>query len=209
MLNSSPSNPGPASAFFKVLLKAVFLPALFSFAALSAFGQLTSGNLVGIVFDQSGATVPDATVTVTNEATGIENRTISTGSGEYRFSNLPVGSYTLEVEAPGFTKSVNKGVAVQLNLTATINVTLGLGKAATTVEVTSTPAEIDTSTARIQTTFDSKQLADLPSASGGQANSGVINVSLLSAGVATTGGAGYGTGPSVGGQRPTCPLSPI
>lgn len=191
------------SKFLNLLSGTVLLLAAFSFAALSAFGQLTSGNLVGTVFDQSGATVPNATVTVVNEATGIEDRTTSTGSGEYRFSNLPVGTYTLEVEAPGFTKSVNKGVVIQLNLTATTNVTLGLGKAATTVEVTSAPAEIDTSTAQIQTTFDSKQLADLPSASGGQANSGVINVSLLSAGVTTSGGASYGTGPSVGGQRPT------
>lgn len=176
---------------------------LFSLTALTAFGQLTSGNLVGTVFDPTGATVPNATITVVNEATGVENKTISVGSGEYRFSNLPVGSYTLSVEAPGFTRYVNKGVAIQLNLTATSNVTLGIGQAATTVEVTAAPAEIDTSTAQIQTTFEAKQLEDLPSASGGQAGSGVINISLLAAGVTSSGGAGYGTGPSVGGQRPT------
>lgn len=176
---------------------------LLSLAALTAFGQLTSGNLVGNVFDPSGATIPNATITVTNEATGVQNKTTTTGAGDYRFSNLPVGSYTLSVEAPGFEKSEKKGVSVQLNLTATANMTLGVGQAATTVEVTAAPAEIDTSTAQIQTTFDAKQLADLPSASGGQGGSGVINVALLAPGVTTSGGAGYGTGPSVGGQRPT------
>jgi hypothetical protein len=176
---------------------------LLSLFALSAFGQLTSGNLVGNVFDPSGATIPNASVTVTNEATGVQNKTTTTGSGEYRFSNLPVGSYTLTVQATGFEKSEKKGVAVQLNLTATSNMTLGVGQAATTVEVNAAPAEIDTSTAQIQTTFETKQLEDLPSASGGQANSGVINLALLSPGVTSSGGAGYGTGPSVGGQRPT------
>jgi hypothetical protein len=55
----------------------------------------------------------------------------------------------------------------------------------------------------VQSTYDAKQIADLPSASGGQAGSGVLNLSLLSAGVTSSGGAGYGMGPSVGGQRPT------
>jgi Carboxypeptidase regulatory-like domain len=176
---------------------------LCSLTGLPAFGQLTSGNLVGTIYDQSGATVPGASVAAINAATNIENKTVSGSAGEYRFSNLPVGSYTLSVEAPGFTKTVTQGVAVQLNLTGTSNITLGLGKAATTVEVSGVAAAIDTSTAQIQTTFESKQLADLPSASGGQANSGVLNVSLLAAGVTSSGGAGYGTGPSVGGQRPT------
>src|SRR5262249_10532514 len=61
-------------------------------------------------------------------------------------------------------------------------------------------AAIDTTTAQVQTTFQTRQLADLGAASTG---SGVINLSLLSAGVTSSGGAGQGTGPSVGGQRPT------
>ncbi len=187
----------------KTLFRPALLLSAFSLVALNAFGQLTSGNLVGTIFDPSGATVPNAAVTVVNQATGVANRTNSSGAGEYRFGNLPVGAYDLTVEAPGFARAATKGVAVQLNLTGTSNVTLGVNQAATTVEVIAAPAEIDTSTAQIQTTFDAKQLADLPSASGGQANSGVINLSLLSAGVTTSGGAGYGVGPSVGGQRPT------
>jgi hypothetical protein len=66
--------------------------------------------------------------------------------------------------------------------------------------VTESAAAIDTSTAQVQTTYETKQLADLPTASSG---SGVINLSLLNAGVTTSGGSGYGVGPSVGGQRPT------
>lgn len=191
------------SRIIRSLAIPAFLVTLCSFLPLVTFGQLTSGNLVGTVYDQSGATLPNATVTVANEATNLESKTVSSGSGEYRFSNLPVGSYTLTVEASGFSKSQTKGVAVQLNLTATSNVTLGITQTATTVEVSAAAAAIDTSTAQIQTTFGSKQLEDLPNASGGQAGSGVINISLLAPGVTSSGGAGYGTGPSVGGQRPT------
>ena len=65
--------------------------------------------------------------------------------------------------------------------------------------VTAAPPAIDTTTAQVQSTYETKQASDLPSASIGQ---GVLNLSLLSAGVASSGGVGVGTGPSVGGQRP-------
>jgi hypothetical protein len=174
------------------------------FASLPAFAQLTSGNIVGTVFDQSGATIANATVVATNEATGVTRATQSTSSGTYRFENLLVGVYDITVSADGFTKSETKGLTVNLNQTLTSNSTLTVGQTAvTTVEVTEAAAAIDTTTAQIQDSYSAKQLADLPSASGGQNGSGIINVSLLSAGVTSSGGSGYGTGPSVGGQRPT------
>ncbi len=181
----------------------VFLVLAFVLGSQFAAAQATSGNLVGTVFDPSGATVPAATISVTNTATGAQSRTNTSASGEYRFSNLPAGSYTLSTEATGFAPAKMDNVAVRINLTGTMNVTLAVGQAATTVEVTTAGATIDTSTAQIQTTFEARQLADLPSASGGQNGTGVLNVSLLSAGVTSSGGAGYGEGPSVGGQRPT------
>jgi hypothetical protein len=164
------------------------------------FGQLTSGNIQGTVYDQTGATVPGATVVAKNIATGAENSTASTSGGEYRIQNLLAGKYSVVVDAGGFTKSVVNDVAVDINQTVTANVTLQIGTASTTVEVNTSAVNIDTTTSQIQSTFEAKQAADLPSASSG---SGVINLALLSAGVTTSGGAGYGTGPSVGGQRPT------
>ena len=154
------------------------------------FGQQTSGNIQGTVYDQSGATVPGATVTARNVATGIENTTMSTSAGEYRIQNLLAGKYSVAVDASGFTKSVVNDIAVDINQTVTANVTVQIGQAATTVEVSTTAgSNIDTTTAQIQTTFEGKQMADLPSASTG---SGVINLSLLSAGVTTPSGTGYG-----------------
>ena len=168
--------------------------------SVAAFSQLTSGNITGTVYDQSGATVPGATVAVRNVATNVENSTTTTSAGSYRFENLPIGSYNITVSAGGFTKAEVSGINVQLNQTVTANATLAVGQAATTVEVTEAAAPIDTTTAQIQATYQAKQIADLPSASTG---TGVINLSLLNAGVTTAGGSGYGMGPSVGGQRPT------
>ncbi len=169
---------------------------------LPLLAQLTSGNVTGTVYDPTGATVPNATIVAKNNATGVETTTTGAGAGGYRFENLPVGTYTITVTAPGFAKAEIGNIRIELNQTVTTNVTLQIGQTSSTVEVSAAPATIDTTTAQIQSTFETKQLEDLPSASGGQAGSGVLNLSLLLAGVASSGGLGYGMGPSVGGQRP-------
>jgi hypothetical protein len=175
----------------------------FAFALLaisvSAFGQLTSGNVSGTVYDPAGAAVPNVTVTATEESTNGSTRTSTTSSGQYQFTNLPIGSYTVTIEAPGFQKAEVRHLKVQLNQTISQNVTLQIASASAAVEVTDAAVSIDTTTAQIQSTFQTKQITDSPLASSG---AGVINLSLLSSGVSTSGTVGVGTGPSVGGQRP-------
>ena len=176
---------------------ASFLAAL-TLMAGSLSAQTTSGNLTGTIYDPAGATIANTNVTVHNTATGIDTSTQSTSNGTYRIQNLPVGSYTLSVDASGFSRASINGVGIALNQTVTRNVTLQLGQTTSTVEVSAAPAAIDTTTAQIQSTYETKQIADLPLTSTGQ---GVLNLSLLSAGVSTSGTIGVGTGPSVGGQR--------
>ena len=190
---------------FKYLspLRLVIVPITLSVMNLPLFAQLTSGNITGTIYDPARATVPNATIVARNNGTTVENTTTSTAAGEYRFENLPVGTYSLSATAAGFSKTEIANVAVQLNETVTTNITLQIGQTTSTVEVTSAAASIDTTTAQLQTSFESKQMEDLPAASGGQANSGVLNLSLLAPGVTSSGGLGYGMGPSVGGQRPT------
>ncbi len=172
---------------------------LCSFGA-SLFGQATDGNLVGTITDASGATVASADVKIMNQATGIQTSTKSNSSGDYRFGNIPVGVYNLSVAAAGFITATRTGLAIDLNKTTTVNVPLQIGTATQTVEVVEAPAAIDTTTAQLQSSFSAQQAQDLPSTSVG---SGILNLSLLSAGVSSSGGLGYGTGPSIGGQRPT------
>lgn len=165
----------------------------------AGFAQTTSGDLTGTVFDASGKGVPNATVNATNQATGIVSTTLTGGTGDYRISNLPVGKYDISVTAPGFGKSELHAVDVALNRVATSNITLEVQQISQTVNVSEQAAAIDTTTAQLQNSYDSRQLESLSAASNG---SGVINLSLLQAGVATGGAVGVGTGPSVGGQRP-------
>jgi hypothetical protein len=182
------------------------LLAILAVLPVSVLAQSTSGELAGTITDATGATVPGATVAAKNTATGVTATTITSSSGQYRLSNLPVGSYDLTVTASGFTRQEQKGLTVELNKIATKNLTLQVGEASTTVDVQEAATTIDTTTAQIQSTYDSKQLSDLPTATlgagGGTTSSGVINLSLLSAGVSTGGSVGAGSGPSVGGQRP-------
>ena len=161
--------------------------------------QLTSGDLTGLITDATGAAVPNATVDATNIATGVKYTQPSNGTGEYRFSNLPIGSYDISATAKGFGTTNVKAIPISLNRITNQNLTLQVGAAVSTVEVTEAVQSIDTSSAQITNSFDTKMTADLPNSSTG---SGVLNLSLLSAGVATSGGVGVGSGPSVGGQRP-------
>jgi hypothetical protein len=167
--------------------------------SIPAFAQFTSGEIVGTVYDQTGAVVPGAAIEASNPATGASAKGLSTSSGQYRIPNLPVGTYKLEVTANGFTKVELTNVKVELNRASTANVTLQVGQAATTVEVSGGAATIDATSAQVGNTFQQRQVADLPTTATG---SGVINLSLLGAGVSTSGAVGVGTGPSIGGQRP-------
>jgi hypothetical protein len=164
-----------------------------------ALGQSISGDLVGTIYDPTGAGIPDASVTATNIETGVTATAVSTSTGQYHLGNLPVGVYKLTVTAKGFSKAEMNNVTIALSVVETANVTLKVGDTSTVVEVSAAAVTIDTTTAQVQTAFEARQLADLPMASVG---SGVINLALLSAGVGSSGAVGAGTGPSVGGQRP-------
>lgn len=183
-------------------LSAANLPVLAAcvFCALpQAWAQLTSGSLSGTVTDASGATVPGAAIVATNSSTSVKATSTSTADGEYHFANLAIGTYDIAVTAKGFASMTVNTVPVSLNRSTTQNFSLTVGTSATTVEVTDSATSIDIKTAQVTNSYDSRLAADLPSVSSGQ---GVINLSLLSAGVATGGGVGAGEGPSVGGQRP-------
>ena len=117
--------------------------------------QSTGGRIIGRVTDPSGAVIPDATVTITNDATGVSNHTQSNKSGDYSFPTVAVGTYTIDFEAPGFKKLTRKQVTLDLNETLTVHGTLELGAATETVEVTSEAPLVDTSSTQLGATVDS------------------------------------------------------
>ena len=174
------------------------LAAFFALPTMT-YAQAVSGDIIGTITDKSGGAIPNATVMAENVATGVKRTTTTNEHGDYRFSNLLVGTYNIHASAPNFADTTISNFLVDLNQTKTASITLQVGQQVTTIEVTGAPPPINTTSAQIENTFDKKAVADLPVSGIGL---GVINLSLLQAGVASSGGVGAGTGPSVGGQRP-------
>lgn len=164
-----------------------------------SYAQISDGNIVGSVFDQTGAAVSQATVDLVNPATGVAFSRVTDESGGFRFNNIPVGTYNVTASASGFGKKTLGNVKVELNRSTTVNFTLDVSQVATEIEVNEAAAVIDTTTATIGAAFDEQQAMRLPAMN---LTSGVLNLALLGAGVAHSGGLGLGEGPSVGGQRP-------
>ncbi|HYX00280.1 MAG TPA: carboxypeptidase regulatory-like domain-containing protein [Candidatus Elarobacter sp.] len=186
------------SRFFAVLSVVALALGLVGVSQVSA--QLISGNLTGTVLDKTGAVVPGATVEAVNTQTGAKYETKANDAGEYRFNNLAVGTYNISASAANLATTTINGFTIELNMTKSLSITLEIKGAVTTVEVSGVAEALDTTTSTLATTFDPKMNADLPSTTLGP--SGILNLSLLSSGVASSGGIGAGSGPSIGGQRP-------
>jgi Carboxypeptidase regulatory-like domain/TonB dependent receptor len=187
--------------YFKSLRFSVLLFSMLTLCVGITFGQAISGNLVGTVSDPTGAVVANAEVTATNVGTSASVVTHTNSTGEYRFDNLPVGTYKITIKAQGFTTFVEQA-DVELNKTGTRNARVTPGATSETVEVTGAAPAIDTTTAQLQSTFDPQYSQDLGLTSAGGAGAGVLNLSLLTPGVTNGSSMGDGVGPSVGGQRP-------
>src|SRR5688500_2336704 len=90
-------------------------------APLTALGQGTGGSVLGEVRDETGASIPGATIRITNVETGITRSATTDGAGRYRVQNLPIGSYQLDASFSGF-KSVNRtGISLAIGQDAVVN----------------------------------------------------------------------------------------
>jgi len=165
--------------------------------------QVTSGTVRGVVVDPAGAVIPGATVTITDPKTST-SQTVTTGSGgEYQFSNLQVGIYTVTIQPPSgsnFAQLTINEVKVQLNQVTDLPATLQPAAASASVTVSAGGAElVDTTSINLSKDFSARQVVDLAQSSQG---AGIYNLALISPNVVSSGGVGLGTGGSVGGQRP-------
>ncbi|MGH9727434.1 MAG: carboxypeptidase regulatory-like domain-containing protein [Candidatus Acidiferrales bacterium] len=163
------------------------LAALFAFSVPSAWGQGTTVGSVHIaVLDQSGATVPDATLALRN----LDTNSVSTGTtgrgGLFAFPSLPFGTFELTVSKPGFKKQVLSSVIVEAGRVTDVKVILQVGAASEEVVVTGTAAPLQTDSSAIASTVDMKQINDLPI--GGRNVSGFVYLTPGFSGVS-----GYGT----------------
>ncbi len=190
------------AARLTLLSAATLLLALTGVSNLNA--QATDSNLVGTVTDASGAAVANAKVVAINKDTNVKSQTTTNNDGEFRLGNLPIGRYDITATASGFAVRTIANVQLDLNHTGSVTLSLAVGDVTTTVDVTESAALLDTSTSQLQTNFDSNIAINSPVTGISKTinGAGIYNLSLLGAGVTSSGGVGQGTGPSIGGQRP-------
>ena len=135
---------------------------LLMFSSRATFAQYDTGSIVGVIQDSTGAVIPGATVSAVNVATGVAYTGVSSGSGEYEVPNLQTGTYKVTCEHPGFSSAVANGVLVSVGVRQHIDLTLRVGEAATTVEVSDVSLTVDTEDSQREQTITGYQSSALP-----------------------------------------------
>ncbi len=162
--------------------------------------QRITGTLRGQVLDPSGAAVPDAQVTATNQETGVSVKVATTSAGTYSLPTLLPGLYKITVEAKGFKSFVKKDVSVIANQDNVADAQVELGAATEMIEVTGGAVEVQTTSSSLNNSFDARSV-DLPSGAG-TLNGSLLNLAVLAPNVIAQPGGVTGIGGSVGGTRP-------
>src|ERR1700674_5576584 len=121
-------------------------------AALPARAQLAGANLSGVVMDTSGRSVPNATVSIKNVATGVTREVQSNSDGLYSAPNLLPGEYDIEASGRGFSKTVEKDVTLTVGSERALNLTLKVGAVNSVIQVTHLPPLIATSSSTLSST---------------------------------------------------------
>ena len=179
-------------------LAILFVAALFWFGTIGqAAAQQATAQLTGTVKDPTAAVVAGAKVTLKNSDTNIA-RTVNTNKeGDYLFTLVPIGTYELTVEQQGFSKAVQRGITLDVNQNAHLDITLQIGTTTQTVEVSSAVSQVDTISATLGKVETTQRILDLP-----LVNRDTLQLGLLQAGVfAPDQDDGSGNPFSVSGQR--------
>jgi hypothetical protein len=161
-------------------LNGAIVISLFAFCfSFPAYGQDTSANLRGTVTDPSGAAIPGAELTLTNEATNYQRKFTAAADGSYNFQNLSSATYTLDVTAQGFKSLHRTGIYLSLNQAAQLNVELQLGAANTTVNVSAGISALNATTATLEGGISPEVLLDMPLTVSGAPRSSISLATLL------------------------------
>jgi len=162
-----------------------------------ASAQQATAQVSGKVTDPSGAVVPGAEVVLTNTSTAVAKKTTANKDGIYLFTFVPVGSYELSVTQKGFQKFQQKGITLDINQNAKIDVALQVGSTSEVVEVNANAAQVDTQTATLGKVETTERILALP-----LVERDTMQLGLLQAGVFVPEAEdGSGNPFSVSGQR--------
>lgn len=134
-------------------------------SAAASFGQaVTSGTgaVNGRVTDNTQAVMPGVTVTLTSPSLMGARTAVSDTNGQFRFTAVPPGDYTLLFELPGFATVRNEGIRISVGFTATVNAEMRLAALSESIVVTGQSPVVDTAATQVGNTFDARQLSALP-----------------------------------------------
>jgi len=120
------------------------------------------GTIVGTVTDPSGSVVPNANVKIIDEGTSASRVTTTDAQGYYVFPSLRPTTYTLSVDIPGFAGFSRKGITLQADESATVNIALTLAQTGQEVTVEGTPSLVNTTTQTLSEVVDTRRIVDLP-----------------------------------------------
>ena len=144
------------------ILHVSFFTLIAAFCSPVLFAQSTGGRIRGTITDTSGGTITAAKLTITNQANGLQRETETGSNGEYIFLEVPVGSYEIQLNQPGFKKYVRKGVVVSLNEVVGVDIVLQVGGATEIVEVTGAPPLVDTTSTQLGAVVGERAISQLP-----------------------------------------------
>ncbi len=130
--------------------------------ALPAVAQIDTGAIVGTVTDQSGASIPKASIVITNESTGVVFNTETNADGQYQVTALIPGNYSVKASASGFDSEIRPGIQIHVQSRPAIDFDLRVGRSTQTVEVTSATPVLQTQTADVGAVVQAQQINDLP-----------------------------------------------
>src|SRR5687768_5699949 len=161
----------------------VFLSvALVVFVSGAAFAQVTTSTLVGLVRDAQNAVIPGATVVATHEGTGVSREGVTDANGEFVFSALPNGPYTVRVELTGFKTLQQRGMLLGAGQTLRQAFTLEVGTLTETVTVAGEAPLIETAASLQADSLGSQEVRELP-----VSRRNLTNLMSLTAGVNVSG----------------------
>jgi len=131
-------------------------------ASSRLLAQAVSGTIVGTVTDSTGASVPNAQITIVLTDQSVSHASVSNESGNFTEPNLPPGTYSVTVVAPGFKKETRENIVLETNTTTRVDLSLATGSSSETVTITAAPPLLQTDRADISTTLEQKQISNLP-----------------------------------------------
>src|SRR5262249_7300224 len=143
-------------------LRAFIIAAAVTALSVAGLAQITTTGIRGIVRDQSSAVIPNATIKLVDNSTGVEYATVSSSDGGFLFPNLQFGSYKLTATAAGFQTTVIATITVESGRTTDVSVELKVGAAAETVQVTALAEQLKTTTNEVGTTINNKLVQNMP-----------------------------------------------